>query len=428
MGRAVALQMRSANRQTIRQINEAVVLGTIHDHGPISRMEIAELTSLSPATITGITAKLIRQGIARERDEAGISTGGRPPVLVEINRDAGCVVGVKLTEHHLVAALTDLAAEPLAERTVPLGPDRAPEAVAATLAATVQELREVAQQRSSNGQAAHRRFLGVGIGLAGAIDRREGVCRFSPYLPWRNVPLRSLIEPLVGCPVVVENDVSALTLAERWFGGGAGVSDFIVVTIGRGVGLGMVLDNRLYRGGEGGGGELGHLTMDPDGPQCDCGKRGCLEALIGEPALARALSDARGEPISVLEGADDARRGDAAARAVFETAGGTLGLALSEVVNLLNPTRVILSGEGAAWLDLLEAPMRAAMAAHCFDGLYEDLELVAEPWSDSAWARGAAGLVLDELFHARLDLGADGLAPPQLLDGATHLRGGRDGR
>jgi N-acetylglucosamine repressor len=394
----MSLRLRSANRQSIRQINEAVVLGAIHDHGPISRTEIAEVTHLSPATITGIMGKLIRLGLARER-EGGISTGGRPPVLVEIDRDAGCVVGVKLTESQIVAALTDLSAETLAERSAPLGDDRSPEAVAAVLSETVLQLRA---------EAPDRRFFGVGIGLAGAIDRRAGVCRFSPFLPWRDVPLRSLLEPRIGCPVVIENDVSALTLAERWFGGGTGYSDFLVVTIGRGVGMGMVLDGRLYRGGQGAGGEFGHITMDPDGPECDCGKRGCLEALVGEPALVRQIKQTCGSDMTLGQGAALARDGDAGAKQVFARAGTTLGLALAGVVNLLNPTRVIVGGEGVQTLDVMLPSMRESMAAHCFDGLFDDLDLVVEPWGDDAWARGAAGLVLDELFHARLDLSDDG--------------------
>ena len=392
--------LRSANRQTIRRINEAAVLGAIHDHGPISRMDISALTNLSPATITGITGKLIEQRLARER-EAGASNGGgshvarppigRPPVLVEIDRGAGCVVGVKLTEHHLVAALTDLGAETLARRTVPLGEDRSPEAVVHSLAGVVADLR---------GTEPTRRFFGVGVGLAGAIDRREGVCRFSPYLPWRDVPLRAMLEPEVGRPVFVDNDVNALTLAERWFGGGAGYADFVVVTLGRGIGLGMVLDGHLYRGGHGAGGEFGHVTVEPDGPPCDCGKRGCLEALVGEPAMARRLAAACGPDVRLARGAARARAGDTAAMGVFEAAGTTLGLALAGVVNLLNPTRVIVGGECVHTLDLLLEPMRAALAANCFDGLYADLDLLVEPWDDDAWARGAAGLVLDlSLIH-----------------------------
>jgi N-acetylglucosamine repressor len=390
----VSLYARSANRTLMRQINEAVVLGIVHDQGPISRTEIAEIANLSPPTISGIMSKLIRLGLVRER-ELGPSTGGRPRVLVEIARDAGCVIGVKLTETQLIGALTDLGAEAIDVRSRPLAADRSPEPVVAEMERLVADLRAAAPGR---------RFFGVGVGLAGAIDRKAGICRFSPYLPWRDVPLSQLLEQRVGVPVVIENDVSALTLAERWFGRGADLTDFIVVTLGRGVGLGMVLDGRLYRGGSGAGGEFGHLTMDPNGPRCDCGKTGCLEALIGEPALAQRIAAVRGKGTRLDEGAALARAGDVELQAIFAGAGEMLGLALSGIINVLNPTRVIVGGEGAQMVDLLLEPMRDALAANCFDGLFADLDLVVEPWGDEAWARGAAGLVLDELFHARLNL------------------------
>jgi predicted NBD/HSP70 family sugar kinase len=374
-------------------MNRAVVLGMIHDLGPISRAAISARTTLSPATVTGITGELIAQGLVYEHS-AGPSTGGRPPVLLSIDRAAGCVIGIKLTESHVIAALTDLGAESLEQRTVPIGSNRSPEAVTETIAALVTGLR---------GLHPARRFLGVGIGLAGAIDRWAGICRFSPFLDWRDVPLREMLEKQVNAPIVIENDVSALTLAERWFGGGEGVTDFVVVTLGRGVGLGMVLDGRLYRGGRGAGGEFGHVCVDPDGPPCTCGNRGCLEAVIGEPALANVVSVALGAGVTLAEAAERARRGDASARALFGCAGETLGGALSSVINVLNPTRVIVGGEGVHILDLLIEPMRAALARHCFDGLFDDLDLVVEPWGDDAWARGAAGLILDDLFHARLD-------------------------
>ncbi len=373
-------------------MNEAVILGVIHEQGPIARTDIAGITSLSPATVTGITAVLIGQGLVFEQELAQ-STGGRPPVLLSINRDAGCVIGIKLTESQIIAALTDLGGETLTARTVGFV-SRHPDDVLDVIADVVEEL---------CAGIAGRRFYGVGIGLAGAIDRRAGVCRFSPFLHWRDLPLRALLESRLNAPVVIENDVSALTLAERWFGSGAGLSDFVVVTLGRGVGLGMVLDGRLYRGGKGAGGEFGHLSVDENGPLCDCGKRGCLEALVGEQALANQLAGALGKSTSLADGAERARMGDAVALAIFEQAGRTLGVALAGIVNLLNPTKIIVGGEGVHTLDLLLEPMRAALATHCFDGLYDDLELIVEPWGDDAWARGAAGLVLDDLFHARLE-------------------------
>src|SRR5687768_2131845 len=151
-------RMRSANRQLIRQINEAVVLGVIHDRGPISRTEIAHISKLSPATITGIMNKLISLGLVREQ-ETSPSTGGRPRVLIEFARDAGCVIGIKLTETQLIGALTDLGAETIAHETLPLGPDRSPEAVVRELDRLARVLRE---------RAPGPRLLGVGIGLAGA--------------------------------------------------------------------------------------------------------------------------------------------------------------------------------------------------------------------------------------------------------------------
>ena len=390
-------RIQSANRTHIRQINESVVLGIIHDHRAISRTEIADLANLSPATISGIIGKLIRFGLVREQ-EFGHSTGGRPRVLVEFARGAGTIVGIKLTETQLIGALTDLGAETIAQQTIALGPDRSPEAVVLELDRLVAALRD---------QASGKRLFGVGVGLAGAIDRRAGICRFSPYLPWRDVPLKAMLESRIRKPVVIENDVSALVLAERWFGGGAELNDFIVVTLGRGVGMGMVLDGHPYRGGKGIGGEFGHITMDPAGPRCDCGKLGCLEALIGEPALARRISELCGCDLTLTEGAARARAGDEALRSIFASAGETLGLALAAVINVLNPSRVLVGGEGVEMLDLLLEPMRAALTAHCFDGLFNALDLIVEPWGDDAWARGAAGLVLDELFHARLELDVD---------------------
>jgi predicted NBD/HSP70 family sugar kinase/predicted transcriptional regulator len=396
----VSPRIQSTNRQLIRQINEAVVLGIIHDNGPISRTEIADLANLSPATITGIMGALLRRGLVREQ-ESGPSTGGRPRVLVEFARDAGCVIGIKLTETQLIGALTDLSTETIAQQILPLGADRSPEAVVAELERMVNRLRA---------EAPERRFLGVGIGLAGAIDRRAGICRFSPYLPWRDVPLRSLLEARIGTPVVIENDVSALILAERRLGG-ADLTDFLVVTLGRGIGLGMVLDGKPYRGGHGAGGEFGHMTMDPHGPRCDCGKYGCLEALVSQPALTRRISEVLGRETTLADGAMLARNGDESVRAIFRSAGETLGLALAAVINVLNPTRVTVGGEGIEMLDLMLEPMRAALTAHCFDGLFDDINLIVAPWGDDAWARGAAGLVLDDLFHARLDIDAGPLAP-----------------
>jgi len=385
-------RLRSGSRRLIREINQSLVLGIVRDQGPISRTEIAQIAGLSPATITDISGVLIEQGLIYEH-EAGVSTGGRRPILLALNRQAGLVLGAKLTDREIVSALIDLDAEIVDRQTATLGGDGSLEHVVAVLAGLVAELRS---------RHPGRRTFGLGLGLAGVVDRRSGVCRFSPYFRWHDVPLGRLLEERLGLPVVLDNDVNTLTLAEQWFGAGAGVADFLVVTLGRGVGMGMVLDGSLYRGGNGGAGEFGHATMQADGPLCDCGKRGCLEALVSSPALLRRLHTDLGRRLSFEEAVALARTGDPVAAGTFAEVGRTLGLALSHLINIFNPPLLIVGGEGAVAADLFLERLRETLRANCFDGFFAELRLVVEGWGDDAWARGAAGLMIEELFRPSL--------------------------
>ncbi len=144
-----------------------------------------------------------------------------------------------------------------------------------------------------------RRVYGVGVGLAGVIDRISGVVRRATYFDWHDVDLAELLAERTGLPAVVENDVNSLAVSETWFGAGRGMADVAVVSIGRGVGLGMVLDGRLYRGAAGGAGEFGHTKVSADGPACPCGGRGCLEALIGESAIRAHAAAVVGRPVAI---------------------------------------------------------------------------------------------------------------------------------
>lgn len=401
----MALRSRSANRDLMRRMNEALVLGIVHDFGPIARTEIAELSGLSLATISSITGSLIEQGIVIE-ESSGESTGGRRPILLAIDRPAGLAFGVKLTEEQIIVALTDLGGELVDLRSVPIGPDLRPEQVVETLGAVVDELRDA---------HAGRRFIGLGLGMAGIVDRERGICRYSPFLPWRDLPLRDLIESRVGLPVIVENDVNALTLAERWFGAGAGAQNFLVVTLGRGVGMGLMLNGELYRGGRDGAGEFGHTTVVENGPLCNCGKRGCVEAFISESALSNAVQQVTNPPLTLAAAVASAHQGEASIQSIFDRAGHLFGLALSGVINVLDPTLIILGGEGVNFIDLLLPSFNEALREHTFAGFYDDAEIVVEPWGDDAWARGAAGLMLDAYFHPP-EARAAPLGPPGAVE------------
>ncbi|MBI5290270.1 MAG: ROK family transcriptional regulator [Chloroflexi bacterium] len=385
------------NRHFSRALNRSAVLNTIKTHGPIGRAEVARRTGLSAATVTGITAELIADDLVFEK-AAGDSRGGRPPILLALNPRGGFVVGLKLTETEAIAALTDLQATVIAKRTDRLA-GRSPERAVNTLANAVAEL--VGEARIRKGK-----LIGVGVGVAGIVDSEHGLVRQSPYFGWQNLPLRDLLQSRVRVPVFIDNDVNTLTLAEKWFGAGQSVDNFLTVTVGRGVGLGIVVNGQFYRGATGGAGEFGHTVMDPNGPVCDCGKHGCLESFVGDPGLVRMAAEAaaRGElpgPVADVQSLLAlAQAGSPAAQAIFARAGEMLGRGVANLINIFNPQLVLISGEGVRSGDWLFGPMREAIARHVMPGLAGDAEIRTDSWGDDAWARGAASLVLRGLFES----------------------------
>lgn len=387
----------TGNRDLIRAINRSHVLNAIKAYGPIGRADIARRTSLSPATVTSITAKLISQNLVLEKS-AGDSSGGRPPILLIINPKGGYVVGIKLTENQAICALTDLEAMILAKSSMPLSAHD-PTLVVEDLARMV--LSFIRDQRITRKQ-----LLGVGVGLAGIVDAEAGILRQSPIYGWNNVPLRDMLESKLHIPVYIENDVNTLTLTERWFGPGQGIDNFLTVTVGRGVGLGIVANGQFYRGQTGGAGEFGHITMNPDGPLCACGKHGCLEAYVGDPGLIRSAQElaAKGKLSAPVRTVDDllllAQRGDVNAIRVFDQAGRMLGMGIANLINLFNPKKIIISGEGTREGDFLFTPMKESVHQNTMPGLFDPEIIEIAPWGDDAWARGAAGLVLREVFES----------------------------
>ncbi|XAS66940.1 ROK family transcriptional regulator [Micrococcaceae bacterium Sec5.7] len=386
---------RAGNKGLIREINEALVLAELRGESLHSRADIVRSTGLSGPTVTAITSRLIDRGLVEER-ATGASAGGRPPVLLGLRQRAGYVVGIKLTENRAIGVLTDLDANVVARADAALA-FPTPGAVVAGIVSAVEAL----------APAGHGRILGVGLGMGGVIDRDEGSVRHATYFDWRNEPLAKRLSEAIGLPVLIDNDVNALVASEQSWGAGRGVKNFAVVTIGRGVGMGMVLDGRLFRGSRGGAGELGHMKVVPEGPECECGGRGCLEAVIGEPALLGSLAGELGRRVTVDEAGTMARDGDERAARVFAKAGQHLGQAVGNVVNILNPDRLLLAGEGTHNLDLIMPAFRRALNETVFDGLQDGLSIHAEAWDDEAWARGAASLLLNELFEPNLRLNSD---------------------
>src|SRR4051794_29849195 len=367
------------------------VFTTVLSQGPLPRLEVARRVGLSPAAVTKAVRPLIEAGYLVEgADEEARPALGRPAHLVRVDGGRALLTGAKVPGDEIIGALTALCCRIRVARHLPL-PDREPRTVLASITELVQRL-----MAETDGSTAP--VLGLGIAVSGDVDRGEGAVRYSPFLEWRDVPLAELAAMTTGLPVTVDNDVRALTVAEQWFGAGVGLSDFAVVTVGAGIGCGLVVHGRVVAGAHGVAGEIGHVTVDPAGPPCHCGNRGCVEAIAGEAAIVAQVREATGIAVAdTAEAVDLAHRGDAGARAVYARAGEAIGRGIATVANLLGPQRVIISGEGLAAHDLFAGQIRDAFAAAAF-GSAARCEVHTRPLPFEEWARGAAATAIQSFI------------------------------
>ncbi|MDT0386533.1 ROK family transcriptional regulator [Streptomyces dubilierae] len=388
--------MHSSRRAETFPVNTPAasqVFTTVLSHGPLTRLEAARRAGLSPAAVTKAVRPLIEAGyLAEDTDGEARPTLGRPANPLRVNGDRALFIGAKVTGDEIIGVLTDLCCRMRVSRHVPLsGPD--PRSVLQALTAVVQDL-------LSEAHGLGAAVLGLGIAVSGDVDRAAGAVRYSPFLEWRDVPLAELASTATGLPVTVDNDVRALTVAEQWFGAGAGLSDFAVVTVGAGIGCGLVVHGRVVAGAHGVAGEIGHVTVDPAGPPCHCGNRGCVEALAGDAAIVRQVADATGLPVAdTADALELAHRGVTGAREVYARAGEAIGRGIATVANLLGPERVIISGEGLAAYDLFAEQIRDAFAAAAF-GSAARCDVQTRPLPFEQWARGAAATAIQSFIRA----------------------------
>lgn len=392
--------VKPGSKRMIREINEAIILDAVRTHGYRARHDIATDTGLSAPTVSGITADLIDRNLLYEHS-TGESAGGRRPVMLALNATAGYVVGVKVTETAVIAVLTDLAATVVHRRRRKLRSTDV-DHVVKLIGDITNDLRAKVPDAPIHG---------LGVGTAGVIDSTNGIVHHGTYAHWHDIPLGDLLHQHTGLPTIIDNDVNALAVNEHWFGAGKGVANLLVVSLGRGIGLGLILDGRLYRGATGGAGEFGHIKIAGNTTPCACGATGCLEANVADPALETRFQQVSGKPITTVEAAELARAGNTAYRNIFTEAATHLGRSIANLVNVLNPELIVLSGEGSHAADLMLDALNDALSEHTFNGLADGATIVVEAWDDEAWAQGAASLVLAEVFQPKLRPDTGNLRP-----------------
>jgi predicted NBD/HSP70 family sugar kinase len=396
--------------ETTRPLRQQV-FERVRAAGLIPRVQLAKELGVSPASVTTITQELIEAGqieevaAPRETDQGR----GRPAVALGVRAAAHRVVGMKLSDREHTAVIVDFAGRLIASDTIPRRPGAMDLQV--LLSATETLLDRVCAKAGLD----RRDLSAVGLGVPGFVDCAGGMVLWSPVLIERGVRLAAAATQRLGLPVIIDNDANLVTLAELWFGAGRALSDFAVVTIEHGLGMGFVLNHRIYRGSHGLGMELGHTKVQLDGALCRCGQRGCLEAYVADYALAREATTAlnwthkEGQSISVLLESlyDHAKAGNTAARSIFRRAGRYLAVGLSNVINMFDPELIILSGERMRYDYLYASETLAEIENLAITTGRPRPPIEIHAWGDLLWAHGAAALALSEVSEGRMGTGRE---------------------
>ncbi|MGD9212714.1 MAG: ROK family transcriptional regulator [Desulfobacteraceae bacterium] len=392
--------------EPLKTLNQFQILNTIRIAGAISRIEIAQIVGHSRATVTNITARMIANDLIYEKEVEGSAARGRNRILLAINPDAAYVVGVKVAAFHIGCVVTDILANVKSSIVMPVRTNERPVEFVADL------IEEASRHCIKVAGLSLKQISGIGIGIPGLVDSREGVGYWSPLYKRGTITLKELIEQRLHIPTYIDNDTNTVTLSQLWVGEGKGINNFVVVTIEDGLGMGVVIDGELHRGSSGFAGEIGHFVATPGGEQCRCGKKGCYEAYTSNFGVLNAAKRLCREGKWSCENPDNltyedilelAQVGEEPLVSIFQRAGQYLGQAVSGVIQILNPAKVIITGNGTRSRELSLEIMHKTISENTAPDLLSKTEVIVLAWQDIDWSLGAACMVLQELYKSPFD-------------------------
>lgn len=389
---------------------ELVILHLIHSGMNSSRLELARQTGLSPASITTIVQRLMSKGMVVE-SEPTRSQLGRRPVPLEIRRDVAYLIGVDLGSFYLRIVITDINGNIVYSHQIQTQMGEGRKRVLERAFNLVHE----AIRQSGVAQSAIR---GIGIAHSGVIDTEAGLVLSYPrpgqMAEWKNVPLRDLFQKEFKIPCLLEDSVRTTATAEKSFGLGRDLNDFLYIDVGMGIGAGIFIDGKLYRGAGGSAGEFGHITVDENGPLCSCGNNGCLETVASCAAIIQDVRTAMGQGIdskirdlaagdldrvSIELIAQAVAENDSLAFRVLQRAASYIAIGLADLVNLLNPTMMIFGGAlFRAAPQLLSDPLRRIIKQRSLEKSANQVQLKVSPLGSEAGALGASRLVAQNIL------------------------------
>ncbi|MBA7532616.1 N-acetylglucosamine repressor [subsurface metagenome] len=396
--------IRRGNKQLIKELNRAIVINIILNYGPISRTRISEITDLGLSTVSNIVADLIKKELIYETGEEE-SSGGRRAILLEFNCNDRFVLGIKIGLDGIIIGLVNMKSKILSRHFIP-SPVKSSERI--VLEVLIKAIRNLIDKNSIEVE----KIIGCGIGVSGLVNQKEGTLVFSKILAWKEIRFKELLEKEFNFPIFVDKDVNALTLAEKRFGVGKKINNFICITIGKGVGAGIVIKEDIYRGSYGGAGDFGHIIIDKDGPLCYCGKRGCLETFSSDQFIINkikgALSNQQDTIKDFLKKKEDlnsitvdtvlkaAQKGDIISKNIFQEVGKNLAMGIVNLISLFDPELIVVGGEGVKAGELIFPTMRKVIRDNF--PFKKEIKIVPLQPGEEGWIIGAAELVLSEVF------------------------------
>ena len=390
-----------ADQNTVRQHNASLVLNQLRLNASLSRADLAKRIGLNRSTVSSIVAQLLEEKLIVET-QFRTDKIGRPGLLLELNAQGGGAVGVEIGPAFVHVILTDFTANVLWRRRILIGEGEVQDTY-------IHIAEEMIRQALTVAEDMDLRVFGVGLALPGMVDARQGELRFAPNLRWRDVPFGSRWSGRFSMPVFVENNANAGAIGEYYFGAARDVADFVYLVGDVGIGGGIMVDGELLRGRGGFAGEIGHMTIVPDGDLCSCGKRGCWETVVGPRAVIADYQQRAGamnpsvrldvDNIGFAELADAAGMDDLAASAALQEAARYLGIGIANLVNIFNPQLIILGGVLGQVSELLVPRIRGIVKENSLFPMRAALSIVPSQHGADDCVMGAVALVLDNVLR-----------------------------
>jgi glucokinase-like ROK family protein len=391
----------------LREANLSTVLRLIQSQSPISRAQLAGLTGLNKSTVSSLVDNLLERCLVHETGLNSIGTG-RPATLLEINPTAGYIIGVELGVDFVSVGVADFLSRLTWQKKEEADPTQGQDIMLDQTLRIVKEATSTFKKRGG-------RFLGLGLATPGTVDLNEGVLIFAPNLHWKNVPFRKIFSEGIHQKVIIENDANAAAMGEHLFGSARLANDFIFVFAGVGIGGGLFLNGKLYRGKNGYAGEIGHspIIADQSQPVCHCGNRGCWETYANQFSIIQRiqarlevkrtsiipkLQAEKKAPLSIALIKEAADAGDQEAIAAFAEAGRAMGQGFAGLINIFNPEKIILGGPLSLAGDYLLPAIRDVIPSHTLPEIDQQAEVVLSAFGQDASLIGAIAIVVDDVL------------------------------